>query len=91
MKYLEAKARRGAPQNKALGGAPENKDETHEGDGAVAGVQFASPAAKTKAEEAGLTAESFKRKRKSSDKGFTLADVERIASASAPDDEETEG
>lgn len=44
------------------------------------GVDFASPQAKMKAEELELTAESFKHQRKSSDNGFTVDDVERIAS-----------
>lgn len=43
------------------------------------GVQFASAAAHAAAADAGLVAEDFKRKRKSSEQGYTKADVERIA------------
>lgn len=50
-------------------------------------VAFASPAARTAAEDAGLTLESFKRRRKSSEAGFTKADVERIAGNATDDDE----
>lgn len=46
---------------------------------AVEGVNFASPAARQAAIDAGLTKENFKRQRKSNDGGFTKADVERIA------------
>lgn len=42
-------------------------------------IVFASPAARTAAEEAELTAADFKRKKKSSENGFTVEDVERIA------------
>lgn len=42
-------------------------------------VKFATAAARKRAEEAGLTADSFKRQRKSSDRGFTVADVKRLA------------
>lgn len=81
MRYLEAKALGGAPQNKALSGPPENKaaEPTTAETGLLDSVSFASPQAKTAAEEAGLSAESFKRKRHSSEKGFTVTDVERIA------------
>jgi pyruvate/2-oxoglutarate dehydrogenase complex dihydrolipoamide acyltransferase (E2) component len=50
-------------------------------------VAFASPAARKAADEAGLDAESFKRRRKSSEGGFTKADVERIAAATDDADE----
>ena len=85
MQYLEAKAlgkqMKGAPANKMLPGPPENKEAAVEGADTIEGVRFGSPSAHKKAEEAGLTAAAFKGKRKSSEKGFTLADVERIAAA----------
>lgn len=71
----------GAPENKALAGPGENKADELEG------VAFASPAARAAADEAGLTAEAFKRKRKSSDSGFTKADVERIAENTAAEED----
>lgn len=89
MKYLDAKQRRDGYSNKM---APPPDDKAGEqGTDALEGVAFASPSAKTKAEEAGLTAESFKRRKKSSDRGFTLADVERIAAATTDADEDAEG
>lgn len=91
MKYLEAKALRGGYSNKALGGAPENKQAAETGGdvGPLDGVDFASPQARTAAEEAGLTAESFKRRKRTSEKGFTVTDVERIAAtAGTTEDEE---
>lgn len=57
--------------------------------GELEGVSFASSAARDAAIEAGLTADSFARRRKSSDNGFTKADVERIAEANAPADGES--
>jgi pyruvate/2-oxoglutarate dehydrogenase complex dihydrolipoamide acyltransferase (E2) component len=53
-------------------------------------VAFASPAARAAADEAGMDAEAFKRRRKSSEAGFTKADVERIAAATSDDDEAVE-
>lgn len=50
-------------------------------------VKFASPQARAAAEEAGLTAESFKRKRKSSEHGFTKEDVENLVPEDDEDDE----
>jgi hypothetical protein len=60
---------------------PEEKQEENEMDA----VQFASPAARTAAEEAGLEPKAFKRRRKSSDLGFTKADVEQIAGSDGDD------
>jgi hypothetical protein len=45
----------------------------------LSAVAFASPAASEAAHAAGLTATAFKRQRKGSERGFTAADVERIA------------
>jgi pyruvate/2-oxoglutarate dehydrogenase complex dihydrolipoamide acyltransferase (E2) component len=50
-------------------------------------VAFASPAARKAADEAGMSAEMFKRRRKSGETGFTKADVERIAAATDDADE----
>lgn len=91
----DAAARRGVPsdERKALAGPAENKTtglpagtrrvdpvgKTAESGGGLEGVAFASAAAKAAAEEAGLSAEDFKRKRAGSDAGFNKADVERIA------------
>lgn len=83
----ERKALSGAPENKmqpADDAAPENKDASTD---ALADVTFASPAAHGRATELGLTADSFKRRRKSSDRGFTLADVERVAVATGDDED----
>lgn len=85
MKYLEQKALRGGYPNKALPGPDEDKSQA--GTDALEGVRFGSPSAKKQAEEAGLTAESFKRRRTSSERGFTLADVERIAASAGTEDE----
>lgn len=91
MKYLESKALRGGYANKALPGAEQNKAGVPATDGAqtdpLETVDFASPAARTSATEAGLTAEDFKRKRRGSDKGFTKDDVERIAGNRAADED----
>lgn len=76
----ETKAAPGPAENKMLPAqkaAPENKAN------ALEGVAFASPAAHARAAELGLTADSFKRRRKSSERGYTLADVERVADESA--------
>lgn len=50
-------------------------------------VAFASPAARAAARDAGMSADAFKWQHKSSEAGFTKADVERIA-ASADDGDE---
>lgn len=71
---LAGKSLSGPSENKAL--TPET--ETKEGD-ALAGVEFASAAAEQRARESRLSAVDFKRKRASSDRGFTVADVDRIA------------
>lgn len=85
----EAKAAEGAPENKALDGPAENKaaDEDEETD-PLAGVTFASSPARDAADDAELVAADFKRKRKSSDNGFTKADVERIAANKDADEGE---
>lgn len=51
-----------------------------------------TPAAQQKAEELGLTAEDFKRRRPSGKTGFTVDDVERIAESrkAATDEEEND-
>lgn len=51
---------------------------------ALADVDFASPAAKDRAQELGLDADAFARKHKSSDRGFTVADVEALHDKLAP-------
>lgn len=56
--------------------------------GSLDEVAFASQAARTAAEEAGMNAESFKRRRKSGESGFTKADVERIDAATDDGDED---
>ena len=56
--------------------------EEASGADSLAEVSFASSAARDAAEEAGLVAADLKRQRKSSDAGFTKADVERIAADS---------
>lgn len=78
---LDTKAAAGPAENKAAKGPAENKA------GDLDSVDFASPQAKEAAEEAGLTADSFKRRRKSSDGGFTKADVERIAATVGADED----
>lgn len=88
MKYLEAKALRNAPENKALSGPPESKDDS-EDTGPLAGVPFASPAARAAAEEAELAADAFKKAQPSGARGFTADDVREIAaSVSKPADGE---
>lgn len=85
MKYLEAKALAGQkalrPQyeDKALKGAPEDKNDP------LDGVEFASPAARTVAEEAGLTAAAFKGAQPSSERGFTADDVREILASKQPE------
>lgn len=74
---------RGARRTTAEGDVPEDTDTDE-----LEGVEFASPAARQAAIAAKLTADSFKRKRRSNEAGFTKADVERIAGASADEDEE---
>jgi hypothetical protein len=61
---------------------PEEKQD----EGEMEWVQFASPAARAAAEEAGLEPKAFKRRRKSSESGFTKADVEQIAGAAGGED-----
>lgn len=81
----ETKAAAGPPENKMLPAdqaAPENKAA------GLDGIAFASPQAREAAEAFGLTADSFRRRRKGSDKGFTLADVERVADATGAGEEE---
>jgi len=56
-----------------------------EGDSGL-GVDL-TPAAQAKAEELGLTAEDFKRRRPSGKTGFTVGDVERIAESRKTADE----
>lgn len=103
MKYLEMKSGKGPAQNKALSGPAANKSDIEpvavmndgepEADAADAleGVQFASPAARAAAQAANLTADAFRRKKKSGAHGFTSADVERIAAANAPETDEEDG
>jgi hypothetical protein len=69
-----------------IGEADEVLPDAPEAEGLDA-VAFASPVARAAAEEAGMDAAAFKRKRKSSDAGFTKADVERLAAT----DEAEEG
>lgn len=76
--------RRMAPENKALSGPAQNKD----GGDALEGVPFASAGARDAAAAAGMSAEHFKRRKRSSERGFTKADVERIAAATDEGDEE---
>lgn len=66
----------GVEANKKLDGPAANKAADQ-----LEGVSFASPAARAAAVEAGLTAESFKRRRASSESGFNKADVARIAAS----------
>jgi hypothetical protein len=73
-----------------IGEADEVLTETPEDADGLEGVPFASPVARAAAEEAGLTAESFKRRRKSSEGGFTKGDVERLAAATDEGDEGTD-
>jgi hypothetical protein len=73
--------RKAAPapgENKAMTPATENKAAEAEEADALDGVQFASGAAEDAAREAGLTSDDFKRRRKSSERGFTLADVRKL-------------
>lgn len=49
------------------------------GDDSLEDVQFASASARQAAVDAGMTADHFKRKRRSSEKGFTKADVTRLS------------
>jgi hypothetical protein len=70
------KAAPGPTENKALSGPAENKGDATD---ALSGVAFASDAAYDAAKEAGLTADSFKGKRKSGASGFTIADVRKLA------------
>lgn len=79
------KAEAGAPANKAA--RTTSTRETTKAD-ALEGVDFASPAAKKAARDAGLTAENFKRRRKTSDGGFNKDDVERIAASVGAQDED---
>jgi hypothetical protein len=65
----------GPTENKALSGPAENKGATD----ALSGVAFASDAAYDAAKSAGLTADSFKGKRKSGASGFTVGDVRKLA------------
>jgi pyruvate/2-oxoglutarate dehydrogenase complex dihydrolipoamide acyltransferase (E2) component len=69
----------GKPVKGKAAAAPDG-DDGGEAD-PLEGVEL-TPAAKTRAQEAGLTAEDFKRKRASGASGdFTVEDVERIAEA----------
>lgn len=90
MKYLEAlrKAAAGPAENKAMPGPAENKAEAVAEESVLEGVEFAHPSGRARAAELGLGAEAFKRRRKSSEKGFTVADVERIYAATDAVDEE---
>lgn len=63
----------GPATNKSL--TPDNENKA----GGLDGVAFASAAAEAAAVEAGLDANAFKRRRKSSANGFTVADVQKIA------------
>lgn len=80
MKYLKAqrKAAPGAPENKALSGPQANK--TAEGLGSLS---FASAAARERAEALNLWPEAFAKTEPSSERGFTVADVERVAEATS--------
>jgi hypothetical protein len=69
------KAAPGPTENKSLSGPAENKGATD----ALSGVAFASDAAYDAARDAGLTADSFKGKRKSGASGFTVGDVRKLA------------
>lgn len=66
--------------------APQPAGNGDDEDVGLDAVTFASPAARAAAEEAGMNAESFKRRRKSSEAGFTKADVERIAGTDEEED-----
>jgi hypothetical protein len=68
-----AKAVRAAPAARAAEETPAGATVD-----ALADVEL-TPAAKTRAQEEGLTAEDFKRQRKSGATGFTVEDVESIA------------
>jgi hypothetical protein len=70
------------PQSKATGDSADGTPD------ALDGVAFASPQAKQKAVDLGMTAESFKRRRKTSDHGFNVEDVQRIAETLGIEDEE---
>lgn len=59
---------------KALSGPAENKAAKTDG-GDLDSIDFASPAARQAALDAGLSAKDFKRAEASSDNGFTAADV----------------
>lgn len=50
-----------------------------------------TPAAQQRADELGLTAEDFKRRRPSGKTGFTVGDVERIAEARGGETSDEEG
>lgn len=56
-----------------------NKRASAPGENKLGDVSFASAAARTAAEEAGLDAQAFYRKKPSSSKGFTKDDVARLA------------
>lgn len=85
------KAMPGAPADKMRRGAdvvPENKSDRENTDtDPLDGVDFASGAARDAADDAGLTAAHFKRRRRGSERGFTKEDVERIAAATDEADE----
>jgi hypothetical protein len=79
-----------AAQEAADAGNTDNTGETGTTDDtALANVKFASPAAREAAK--GLVADDFKRKHKSSDRGFTVDDVERIRAGTAEGSEADEG
>lgn len=86
------KAAPGPAANKMLTGkaaVPENKaaeTETDAGDG-LDNVDFASPEAREAAAGTKLTADAFKRQRRGSERGFTKADVERIAGNAEADED----
>lgn len=80
--FFQEKAAGGAPTNKSIAPGDNKSSDLDE-------VDFASSAAKEAARELGLTAENFKRRRKTSDHGFNKADVERIAeTVGATDDDD---
>lgn len=72
---IEEKARAGAPANKAIFGAPENKEG---GPNPLAGIDFASDAAAELAMKGALRVENFKGASPSGANGFTVADVRAL-------------
>jgi hypothetical protein len=70
-----------------MGGGEDEPQSEPDSDGDdLDAVPFASPAARSAAEEAGLEPKAFKRRRKSSESGFTKADVEKVAESAGGED-----